>query len=279
MVGIPRPTLLAWERRYKILEPPRSKSGHRLYTDADVAVLKGLKNLVDQGYTISEAVRLQRQARAPAAPSEPGAQARELHLRLADCLVAFDRDGADKLMPSVGQLTFAQAIDLVYMPLLRETGARWADGRISIAQEHFVSGWCREQLFSIFHGLGSGPSAGTTAVCALAPGEIHELGLLAIAIHMMLRGWRVTWLGADLPIEELCRYVAKETPRLVCMSVITSGTTEQVTEWAQQLRATSPSSTVVAIGGPKTRGVQVDGVQVCNTIEELMAAVGRPESR
>ena len=206
MVGLPRPTLLAWERRYKILEPPRSKSGHRLYTDADVAVLKSLKNLVDQGYTISEAVRLQRQARVPVV-STPGPGAQELHLQLADALSAFDRDAADRLAPQVNRLSFAQAIDLVYMPLLRETGERWRDGKISIAQEHFVSGWCREQLFSIFHGLGSGPSSGMKAVCALAPGEIHELGLLAIAIHLMLRGWRVTWLGADLPIEELCRYV------------------------------------------------------------------------
>ena len=274
MVGIPRPTLLAWERRYKILEPPRSKSGHRLYTDDDVAVLKALKNLVDQGYAISEAVRLQRQARAKAEVAAPAA-ARELHLQLADALVAFDRDAADRLMPSVGQLTFAQAIDLVYMPLLRETGKRWEEGQISIAQEHFVSGWCREQLFSIFHGLGSGPSSGTTAVCALAPGEIHELGMLAIAIHMMLRGWRVTWLGADLPIDELCRYVAKATPKLVCLSSITSATHEMVRAWAVKLREAAPDDTVVAVGGPKAQGVTVEGVVVCNTIEELMSAAGR----
>lgn len=276
MVGIPRPTLLAWERRYKILEPPRSKSGHRLYTDDDVAVLIGLKNLVDQGYAISEAVRLQSQAREPVDDAALAVQ--DLHVRLADALTAFDRDTADRVMPSVGQMTFAQAIDLVYMPLLQETGDRWEDGRISIAQEHFVSGWCREQLFAIFHGLGSGPVTGTTAVCALAPGEIHELGLLAIAIQIMLRGWRVTWLGADLPIAELARHVEQSEPKLVCLSTITSATPDMVTGWAETLRRAAPPTTVVAIGGPKAVGVAVEGVAICNTVDELMRAVANAET-
>ncbi|MFN7146083.1 MAG: MerR family transcriptional regulator [Myxococcota bacterium] len=71
MTGIPRGTLLAWERRYEILEPDRSPSGYREYSEADVAVLRRLKALVDDGYSISEAVALvKRPAEAePAAPA------------------------------------------------------------------------------------------------------------------------------------------------------------------------------------------------------------------
>lgn len=40
LTGIPRNTLVAWERRHGILEPSRSEGGYRLYTDQDVAYLK-----------------------------------------------------------------------------------------------------------------------------------------------------------------------------------------------------------------------------------------------
>jgi MerR family transcriptional regulator, light-induced transcriptional regulator len=281
MVGIPRPTLLAWERRYRILDPVRSPSGHRLYTDEDVALLRRLKRLVDDGYAISEAVELQRSGRtAPPTtptPTDPAGEEGRPDVVLLEALLAFDRHEADRLLGGLRQLSFRQAIDDLYVPILREVGDRWAEGRISVAQEHFVTGWCREQLFAMFHVLGSGPATGPTAVCALAPGERHELGLLAIAIHLMLAGWRVTWLGADLPIDELCDYVAAERPRLVCLSTMVGAEPVTVRAWARQLRGAAPPSTVVALGGSRTRvdheRLVMPGVVVCETGDELLAAV------
>ena len=55
--------------------------------------------------------------------------------------------------------------------------------------------------------------------------------------------------------------------------MITSATPDQVAEWSEKLRESAQSGTVVAIGGPKTEGVEVEGVMVCNTIDDLMSAV------
>lgn len=269
MTGISRNTLLTWERRYEILDPRRSPTGHRIYSDDDVAVLRRLKRLVDDGLAISEAVRMASRERT----QRPLPPERDLAEEVLDALSAYERERADRLFYRIRQLTFGQAVDELYLPILRETGARWADGRLSVAQEHFISGWCREQMLTMFHGLGSGPENGPGAVCALGPHEGHELGLLAVAIHLMLAGWRVTWLGADLPIEELCAYVATQTPRLVCLSVSVSAGPELVATWANQLRAAAPPHTFVALGGIAAESVQVDGVAVCDDAEELLAAV------
>lgn len=44
------PTLLrAWERRYDILEPERTETGHRLYTEDDLRVLREIKRRLDAG--------------------------------------------------------------------------------------------------------------------------------------------------------------------------------------------------------------------------------------
>lgn len=63
-VGITTATLRAWERRYGVIAPHRSESGYRLYGDHDVAVLRSMKQLVDQGWSAglaaAEAIRLDR---------------------------------------------------------------------------------------------------------------------------------------------------------------------------------------------------------------------------
>ena len=58
LTGIPRNTILAWERRYGLLNPSRSPEGHRMYSDSDVAVLEELKTLIAAGNRVGQAVKL-----------------------------------------------------------------------------------------------------------------------------------------------------------------------------------------------------------------------------
>jgi DNA-binding transcriptional MerR regulator len=247
MTGIQRGTLLAWERRYDLLEPERTPSGYRLYSDDDVAILKRLKSLVDAGHPIGEAVGMIR-----------GVQGNRSTIvnDLLEGLMKFDRTAVDKVVPEIRQLTFDQAIDDVYMPLLRLVGEAWMAGQASITQEHYVSGWCREQLLAMFHALGAGPVDGPTVTCALPSDELHELGVLGIAIKLALRGWRVTWLGALLPIDELCTYVERERPRLLCVSLIRGRSEPEVLDYARELRRRAPESTLIALGGPAVATVE-----------------------
>lgn len=74
LTGVPRSTLLAWERRYGVVEPSRQDNGYREYSDADVACLQALKGLLDDGYKVSEAISLITRARAESTdpPVRPG---------------------------------------------------------------------------------------------------------------------------------------------------------------------------------------------------------------
>src|SRR5438045_9140342 len=56
--GITAPTLRAWERRYAILSPERAQNAYRLYSERDIAIIRWLKERVDAGMSISQAVSL-----------------------------------------------------------------------------------------------------------------------------------------------------------------------------------------------------------------------------
>jgi DNA-binding transcriptional MerR regulator len=58
--GVPAPTLRAWESRYAILSPERATNAYRLYSERDIALIRWLKERVDSGMAISQAVALWR---------------------------------------------------------------------------------------------------------------------------------------------------------------------------------------------------------------------------
>ena len=90
--------------------------------------------------------------------------------------------------------------DLV-LPYLHELGERWASGEASVGQEHFASQLIRGRLLGLARGWDRG--AGPRALLACAPGEQHDLGLIAFGVALRARGWRITYLGQDTPLETL----------------------------------------------------------------------------
>jgi DNA-binding transcriptional MerR regulator len=59
--GIPAPTLRAWERRYALFSPKRADNDYRLYTERDIVLLRWLRDRVENGMSISQAIALYRQ--------------------------------------------------------------------------------------------------------------------------------------------------------------------------------------------------------------------------
>ena len=56
--GVPGPTLRAWERRYTLLAPERANNTYRLYSERDIIMIRWLKERVDAGMAISQAIAL-----------------------------------------------------------------------------------------------------------------------------------------------------------------------------------------------------------------------------
>ena len=271
LTGIPRNTLIAWERRYNLLETRRSDAGYRIYEDVDIAYLRRLKALVDDGVAISEAIS---RVPAPGQASSTGDVARpDLVGGLVAALVGFDGNAALPLMRRVEQMPFAEAIREVWRPVLFEVGRLWEIGEISVAQEHFAAGVVRVALAAMLRSQDTARPGSAEVVCACVPGEAHDLPLLAVAVELALAGWRVIWLGADVPLADLCALVASRAPTIVCLSAIAARSSDEVLTAGRTVLASSPRTTVV-LGGPAASGIpehQGPRLWVCATAAELVA--------
>jgi DNA-binding transcriptional MerR regulator len=244
--------LRAWERRYGLLRPARSHGGFRLYTAADEARIRRMRDYLDRGVAAAEAARLALDAEASgpglgtsepivAAPAPPlQAAAREL----AGALDSFQEEQAHAVLDGLLAAYRVETIvrDLL-IPYLHELGERWARGDVSVAQEHFASNLLRGRLLGLARGWGQGHGPG--AVLACLPGEQHDLGLIAFGITLHRRGWRIVYLGPDTPIATIRHATGSIAPRLVVLA----GTTPELFAAHADAIADLARQARVALGG------------------------------
>ncbi|MCB9664777.1 MAG: MerR family transcriptional regulator [Alphaproteobacteria bacterium] len=270
MLGIPKNTLIAWERRYAIVDPSRTDSGYRVYSDADVERLRRVQALLDQGYKVGEACGIVLEENvhqlAPAVvergvPETDRAALAQLREELSRHLLAFDREAADRVSGRLVLVPYEQVIDEVYFPLLREVGHGWELGRITVVQEHFASAWCREKLLVMLNAVQAGTRDAPEVTCATPPGEQHELGLLGLALRLAIRGFRVTYLGVNVPTSELIEHVNERRPVALCLSVIHRRPLGELQDYARELRRRIDRRVRIAVGGRAAdEDLGVDGV-------------------
>lgn len=279
LTGITPTTIRAWERRYELFEPARSRNRYRVYTDDEVTTLKRVKSLVDRGMKPGEAFELvRRRASDPLGPAAPDASLGEVRTALLDALLLLDRDRASQTLAELDAVPSIRKLDEVFLPLMTRVGDLWAAGDCSVAQEHFSSAFVREKLSGILEASGPVPVVAPEAICAGAPGELHEFGLMSVAIHLATRGWRVTYLGADLPLEDLGVVVSAREPALVCTSLIRSSSPGECEELATRMRGLVPPGAMIALGGrglpPDLASRPEENIYFLRTIQELFEIGG-----
>ncbi len=212
-LGLSDHVLRAWERRYGVLRPVRSAGGYRLYSQADEDRVRRMQAHLARGLSAAEAAQAALTEELALRPGGPAASAAgrdglaDAAGALARCLDQFDEPGAQAAFDRLfARYTVETVLRDVIMPYLHELGELWAQGITSIAAEHFASNLLRGRLMSFARGWGHG--VGPAAVLACAPGDQHDLALLAFGIVLHRNGWRVEYLGADTPVREVARIAA-----------------------------------------------------------------------
>ncbi len=253
--GIPPATLRAWERRYGIVEPQRTDSGYRLYSDDDERRLKRMIDLITQGAAPAEAaakVSAEAEAADPgpraggngaAAGRAAGLAAKELRDEIYAALINFDEAAAHRAVDRAIAAYRVEALLVeVILPVLRRIGDKWLLDEATIGQEHFASNVIRGRLMALTRGWGAG--FGPLALLACPPEEEHDLGLVSFGLLLGERGWRVALLGSDTPFDALAETAERIRPSAVVLAVTTPATAEAL---ESDLMASLPAP--LAIGG------------------------------
>ncbi len=268
--GVAPELLRAWERRYGLLSPTRSEGGFRLYSESDERRVELMSRSLRSGLAAAEAARRALQGSDEGNAQHGGVAQPELEdgvSRLRSTLDAFDETGAQRALDDLlSAFTVETVLAAVILPYLSELGERWASGDATVAQEHFASSIIRGRLLALGRGWGSGD--GARAVVACAPGELHDLGLIAFALALSRRGWRITFLGPDTPVKDIVETADRLKPDLV---VVSASAKRRLTPLLDTLTKLN-ESTRVAIAGPGAVAVP-GGLQVLDG-DPVAAALG-----
>ena len=216
--GVSPELLRAWEQRYGLLHPTRTPGGFRLYSSGDEARVQRMQRLVSEGLATAQAAHLVLSDDEPAPPTA-SPSATTLEEAAADLSTSLDRLDEQAANTALDRLFAAYTVETVLrevvLPYLHRLGERWETGEISVAQEHFASNLIRGRLLGLAQGWGQGQ--GPAAILACVPGEHHELGLLAFGVALRRRGWRITYLGTDSPIDAVADLSRSLGPAVVVL--------------------------------------------------------------
>jgi DNA-binding transcriptional MerR regulator/methylmalonyl-CoA mutase cobalamin-binding subunit len=258
--GLTAETLRAWERRYRVVVPQRDSLGRRVYRPEDVLRLRRLREATERGHPIGRLVQLDEQGLVDLL-HEPEPQARPVSApsafvqRILEAAASYSTASCEQALTlAISLLSPARLIDEVLEPLLREVGERWHSGQFSIAQERMVSTSVRKHIGLIVETYDR-TARRQSIVFATLPGERHELGLLMSTMICASHGFRVHYLGPDLPAAEIARYSREVRAAVVALSVVLLENLPALASQLEVIRAALGPDVPVWIGGQGACGI------------------------
>lgn len=251
--GLTVETLRAWERRYGVVSPLRDEAGRRVYRPDDVLRLRRLREATERGHPISRLAplsdeRLAALLDAPDDASSPG-MGRAFVERILEAAAEFRTAECEQTMTlAVAVLPPRKLVTEVLQPLLREVGERWHRGEFAISQERLVSKLVSRHIRLMLYAYDRTARL-EPIVFATLPGERHELGLLMSAMLCASRGFKVHYMGPELPPEEIARFGREVGATVVALSVVLQDRIEALPAQLTTLAAGLPEGTEIWIGG------------------------------
>lgn len=263
LTGVNSITLRAWERRYGLIKPVRTPKGHRLYTQNDIDLIQQVLELLDKGISIGQVKDyLKGKSTQQASDSKPDPWT-NYQRRMLNAIVRFDINALDQTYNDALSL---YPIDLVtrhlILPLLKQLGARWAENEGSIAEEHFFGAYLRNKLGARFHHQPISQH-GPVLVAACLPGEQHEVGLMLFCLSALNHGYRLVYLGADTPFDELKTPVERSSGDAILLSGSIEPDADVLTEQLANLVA---STRVPVFVGGRTAVQHTDAILAAGAI-------------
>jgi DNA-binding transcriptional MerR regulator/methylmalonyl-CoA mutase cobalamin-binding subunit len=213
--GLSAHVIRAWEKRYQAVEPRRTATNRRVYSSEDIERLILLRRATLAGRSIGQVASL------------PTGELRELDTpaagMLEQCVNAVKDLDPEALTSSLERASVSLSrpalIQEVIGPLLYQVGEAWRDGSLRVAHEHLASAIVRTFVGNINGGFPVSLETPNLVVTTPA-GQLHELGALLAATTAASEGWRITYLGPNLPADEIASAVEQSGARALALSIV-----------------------------------------------------------
>lgn len=274
--GLSEHVLRMWERRYRAIVPDRSGGRHRRYAEHHVRRIQLLHAAQQSGcqlgelapLTDPEIIRLLQGASDLGRTVSLTQQADECERAIANLdpwqLTAI----LNRAAVSDGYVAVAEG---VVGPVMRRIGERWSAGELGPHHEHLASTTIRaflETALSIQQLSLDAP----VAVAATGSGEHHELGVLAAAVVAAAEGWRVAYLGSDIPASCLVQTISVHRPSALLIGLTRSPVAPTVLHDLRSVLTAIDPATIVLCGGDGAHAARA-GIEALGAIVADLAGI------
>ncbi len=218
LTGVNPVTLRAWERRYGLIQPTRTESGHRLYSRTDIDTVHRILDWIERGVAVSKVGRiLARDALLSEPDAALGAEVEWEQWRgqLRQAISAFDDRQLDRLY---GQIFSAYPLAVVFQDILMPLWQALLrhQGRFGQASEWlFFDNFLRSRTAQRLQMAAAAPLP--RVLLAAVAGECRELELLVAGLLMSGEKQAVKVLGVGQPFDELTLICEKIQPRALVL--------------------------------------------------------------
>jgi methanogenic corrinoid protein MtbC1 len=260
--GLSAHVIRAWEKRYQVVKPQRTETNRRVYSEEDIYHLILLRKAIQSGHTIGSICDLDIKSLRELVGDQPdvnnenlradNAEAVGIQYHYNNCLNAIKEFDAGRfeeaLLRASIELTQPVLIKLLILPIINNIGEFWKDGSLRVMHEHLASAVLKPFLHNLR--ISYRPAANAPAIIIATPaGQMHELGALIVALIAASEGWRVTYLGPNLPAEEIASAINLKKTELVLLSIVYPANDPYLRQELEKLRTLLPSSVKILIGG------------------------------
>jgi methanogenic corrinoid protein MtbC1 len=138
----------------------------------------------------------------------------------------------------------------VFAPSMVTIGELWERNELSVAEEHLATA-ITERLISELSPWFSRPEQQPehgSVILGCVEGERHSLGLRMLADMFRQRGWRVLYLGADVPTADWVELAARYQADVVAISAGAQRYIPAIRSLVARLRAVLPDMAIL-VGG------------------------------
>lgn len=252
LTGIKAHTIRIWEKRYQLIEPERTSTNIRFYSDNDLKKLLNVSTLNRNGLKISSIVNMnndeinERILEISESSHDSDNQIEQLIIAMID----LDEQRFERVLStSVIKLGFDETVVRVLYPFFEKIGLLWQIGTIYPAQEHFVSNLIRQKLIIAIDAQSARFKTESKSFMLFLPSnEWHELGLLFYNYLLKKAGFKTIYLGQSVPFDDLLEVAAKHSVDYLLTSITTPLTLKKYAEYIHQLSDSFKGKTIFITG-------------------------------
>ena len=271
--GIKAHTIRIWEKRHKIIEPSRTATKIRYYSDHDLKKIINVSLLNTYGIKISKIADM-----SLADMNKKVLEISELqndktiHIdQMVIAMIDMEEELFEKILNQlILRFGFERTITEIIYPFLEKIGILWQTQNITPAHEHFISNLIRQKIIVAIDGLPIPPKTSKKILIFLPEGELHELGLLFYHFLIRKSGYRTYYLGQNVPHDDLISVYKVHQPDFVLTS-ITSNPSESIEKYLERLANDFGQAKILVSGHQvlKFNGAKIGPIQTFATAMEL----------